>query len=455
MKKATLTLVTALLVGTGPAESKDFPLQFKTLNAQEAMMFPGYGAYGQLQLAKPSSVSKEPRATSSRPLYGELRAVSSDRAVAFRLDESGGTGQGYDTLIVDSNNNGDLTDDAAIKRAAPTTGRVSSPSYDQGSFTVPSLSQVGGNKLVYYAEMFVYRTALANDRTLSSTSTYLGYLRLKAGWYMETTVSLNGVQQRVGLVDGDANGQLGDTWKPRMTKTISGESWYFSMADCFLQEKDGSGSFSRSILNDSSMPFNQVLYLGTQPYRAALTADSKTLLVELWNSPLTEVQMQPQGDQVRSVTLARESTPGQWELMQANAANGRLQLPPGNYRVYQTTLTGKAADGEIMVSAYLRSVKPALAVEAGKPAVLNCGGPLEVKVTAAKTIGIPTSTDGERTVQKAEPILRIGASVEGNAGEVYSSFYKMKDKTVDRPPKPTFAVMDGGKVIASGNLEYG
>ena len=57
-------------------------------------------------------LSKEPEYKSARPLYSAVElGDAKDRFITLVVDESKGSGSGYDTLYVDANNNGDLTDD--------------------------------------------------------------------------------------------------------------------------------------------------------------------------------------------------------------------------------------------------------------------------------------------------------------------------------------------------------
>src|ERR1035437_6542110 len=100
-------LVAVAVVVTVTAE--DFPLTFRTIPAKEVMSFPGgSGTYGQLATAQPAKLRKEPKAKSRHPLYGVCRDLPTSSSFLFRLDESKGDGKGYDQLIVDMNQNGDL-----------------------------------------------------------------------------------------------------------------------------------------------------------------------------------------------------------------------------------------------------------------------------------------------------------------------------------------------------------
>ena len=108
MKKSLFLCGALLLAMPGLATATDYPLTFKTLDAQQALSFPsGSSTYTMLQTSKPAGIVKAPPAVSQHPLYGQIAAGSEQ--LLFRMDESKGTGQGYDRLIVDVNRNGDLT----------------------------------------------------------------------------------------------------------------------------------------------------------------------------------------------------------------------------------------------------------------------------------------------------------------------------------------------------------
>jgi hypothetical protein len=67
---------------------------------------------------------KEPGYISDKPLYAKLALdEKGTRLLVFAFDESSGTGKGYDTIYMDQNLNGDLTDDMAVKGTVKRNGR--------------------------------------------------------------------------------------------------------------------------------------------------------------------------------------------------------------------------------------------------------------------------------------------------------------------------------------------
>ena len=468
MIKTTLLCGVVLTAIPFLAPAKDFPLEFKTLNAEEAMAFPGgSGISGTLRLDNPGDITKAPPAISKHPLYGQLSARTN--RLWFRIDESNGDGKGYDRLIVDLNQNGDLTDDAAVARVEQPkpASVVSRPEIALfGPIPVPEGKKIGAWRPIYFAQMYLFPPPA--DAAANRNSSYLGQLRFKAGWYLETTVELDGVTRKVGVVDGNSNFRLGELNQPTTYQNGAETNWYFQGGDYFLVDNDGSGKFENSIGSSESAPFGPLLYLGAKPYKAVLAADSKSLALEPWTGPLAELALQPHGEQVNGIQVAWESVPGQWQLLQSGVENGKAQVPPGNYRLYTCMLKVKTTTGDTLnLSGYKRIPKDTTKAEAGASTPFKCGAPLEVKVTSARD----TRNSGSSAPESgsfldrffsgsagAEPVLQqlIQASVIGAGGEIYSGFNLQGKGNLRQPSKPTFTVVTtDGKQVASGNMEFG
>ena len=449
------------LAAAATASAEDFPLTFRTIPARDVMSFSGgYGVYGQLRVEKPAKLRKEPKAMSRHPLYGECRDTSTGPVFAFRLDESKGDGKGYDQLIVDMNQNGDLTDDPVAQRAVLSTDRrVSMP--DQilfGPIQAPADKAVAGGRPVCFAQVYIFnRQFLTYDRMPQNMM--LGQLLLKAGWYLDTTVALDGLKYKVGIYDSDCNLRLGDIARSQ-TSTSRGETtWYFRSGDNLLVHADDSGSFQNDVFQSETHPFGPILYVGAKAYKVALAQDRKSLRVEPWTEALAEVTLQPHGDQVRSVSLAWEQSDGQWQLIRPAVTEGKVMVPPGNYRLYASSLVGKGAlRDQVMVSGMQRVPQTPVSFAAGKANSMDCGAPLDIKVTAVKSRGTARdllAEDSGDTRLSSDYVLGITATVVGAGGEVYSTFQR-GDSFRSRPPKPTFSIVQaGGKTVANGNLEYG
>ena len=124
MFRPTFVCGLVAIVAVVTASAEEFPLTFRTIPAKDVIAFPGgYGVSGSLHLAKPAKVKNEPKAVSRHPLYAECPGTSTADGFIIRLDESNGVGKGYDQLIADMNQNGDLTDDAVTPLVVLPTDR--------------------------------------------------------------------------------------------------------------------------------------------------------------------------------------------------------------------------------------------------------------------------------------------------------------------------------------------
>jgi len=463
MIRPSCLLGLAALAAVATASAGEFPLTFRTIPAKDVMAFPGgYGVYGTLQLAKPAGLKKESRAVSAHPLYGQCRETRDGAAFLFRLDESNGDGKGYDRLIVDMNQNGDLTDDLVVQRVVLPKERGASAS-DQalfGPIQAPQGMKIAGGRPVYFAQTHIYnRELLRGGEATRNSRIMVGQLRLKAGWYLDTTVELNGLRQKVGVYDGDSNLRLGDVPQPQIYTNGGEKMWYFAPGDSLLVDADGSGTFDSDAFQSESCAFSPILYFGPKAYRTTLAADNTSLRVEPWSEELAEVALLPHGDQVRSVTLAWERPDNEWQLIRPGTADGKIKVPPGNYRLYACELLGKGGlRDQVMASAYQRTVEQPLRITAGAANSLRCGAPLEIKVTAEK--GNPRLVALRALASRDSKLdsdveLRINANVIGASGEAYSAYAK-GEKLQQQPPKPTFTIVDSrGAKVKNGNLEFG
>jgi hypothetical protein len=458
MIKRTVVCGLVAMAGVVIASAEEFPLTFRTIPAKDVMSFPG-GFAGSISLRseRPEKLRREPRAVSQHPLYSVAREGVAGTGLLLRLDESRGDGKGYDRLIVDMNQNGDLTDDPVAQPAVLSTARRTSP-MDQilfGPIQAPADKALVGGRPVYYAHVYTYnRQLLFAGQT--SQNIMFGQVMLKAGWYLDTTVTLNGLRQKVGVFDGDANQHLGDVAQPQTFTTRGATTWSFRAGDSFLVDTDGSGSFESSLFQTESCAFGALLYLGSKAYKVALAADCRSLRVDAWPVPLADLALQPRGDQVHTVTLAWEPPGGKWQLIQPPVNDGKAKVPAGNYRLYACNLLGKGSPrDQVMLSGTQRTPQMPVNVAAGKGNTLNCGAPLDISVTATKSRSATRGLFGESSSDTAAGSLRISATVAGAGGEVYSTFQK-GDGFQSKPPKPIFTIRQaGGQEVASGNLEYG
>jgi hypothetical protein len=461
--RTLLGLAAGVAAVAGAAEYK---LEFKTLGADEAWSFAGGpGVAARLSAEKPGDLKKAPPAVSSNPLYGRLAAYPETNGFLLRLDEAKGTGRGYDQFIIDLNENGDLTDDAVTAVNAPASaGPRPDDSTDWrrtgrfGPIVVPETRRMGEWKPIYYAEASVYRTDLAAAR--KDPNIYVGFLRLKAGWFLETVADFGTHQHKLAFYDANSNLRLGDRPAPRL---YNDTNWYFSGGDTILVDANNSGTCEVTLTNSEASPMGPLLYHGPTPCRVALADGRKSVRLDPYEGPLAEVLLKPLGEQVESLSLAWEETKDQWQLLKPEPFDAAVRVPPGRYRLTVCQLRATGTNGiPVFARGYKRTLQPTILFEAGRTNFLLCGAPLAVNVTASGD-GSASAPAGEGLKERLfawlrsfdhERAVHINAEVTGRGGEVYSSYSMgLADK---EPSKPRFTVTgQGGKQIASGNLEFG
>lgn len=455
MTKATVLCAALALSSVVALRSETVPLQFKTIPADQVLHFPGgYGLSFSLSATPPSELKNEPKAVSRHPVYGQYRLAAGGGTLLLRLDESQGDGKGYDQLLLDVNQNGDLTDDTAAPRASSTQERPEVNRVLFGPIQGPASKRLGTNAPVLYAQVYLYSLPRSSGRSILPS----GIVQLKAGWYLEGTVAVDGAQHKVGVYDANSNFRLGEA--PQTLGSRDGEpsaNWGFSRADVWLVDANGSGSFEDDVLQSEAAPFGSLLYVGGKPFKVALAEDGFNVNVEPWSEPLAEVTLEPNNGHVHDVTLAWERQGGQWQQIRPTVAGGKFQVPQGNYRLFGCNLLTKSSAGEPLAAlGYERSARMPRTFVAGKANLLPCGEPLQVKVTAVRAAGgggVFQLFESSNT--EAKGALRISAEVLGAEGEVYSAFLT-GTKLDTRPAKPTFSILDAeGKEVAHGNLEYG
>lgn len=460
MTRAGIIWTAALFAAGFTVTAETYPLAFKAVTAEQIEALPGgYGLYGNLQTTRPAGIKKEPKAVSHRPLYGPGEAYGSSQRYLYRLDESKGNGTGYDQLIVDMNQNGDLTDDAVVLREKPLVrvrGRTAQAAWF-GPIPGPADKEFGGHRTVFYAS--IYLRPVIGQESEEVPGGYMGYLRFKAGWYLEATVQVDGAKRKFAVYDGNNNLQLGEPPEVQEGQSGGERTWYFRPADNFFVDANDSGLFEKDGLEKEVRAFGPIVYVGDKPLKASLEPNCTSLRLEPWTDQLAQVTIEPKGGQLGHLVLAWEHPAGTWRLMSPPVEQGKIRVPPGRYRLYYCALFGQnpGAD-DVMVSGNLRTPKTPLKFEAGKANTLRCGGPIEIAANASKqraqTIddirGQPRDARND-----SDYVVRINANFRGVAGETYSTFLK-GPKLASEPARPVFKVLNAdGKELAKGNLEFG
>lgn len=469
--KSVLLVLLALAVAP-LAPAAEFPLKMRKLTAEEAWICHG-GASPPvvsteiLNTERPAAITREPQATSRYPLYGMLRVIPKS-PIAFRLDESKGTGKGYDRFIADLNGNGDLRDDAVAKGSRKTIP------YAAGAWSTCEIAVFDAIEIpldgkgrswrpIAYPVMYLHahhRQRLGRIHGPLSADRDSAVI-LNPGFYLEATVDLDGARETIGLLDGGRDLRLGDKARVRKAGTASGFRFLLEemFSDRVLRDRDGSGAFEFDVCQSESEPLSDLICLGRNVYRLAIAEDLTSIRLEPTALALGEVIVADQPDKVRTLTLVRERPTGGFEFLTPALADGRAMVPVGTYYLYSCVVAAKDRRGLTAVSrGEMRDSPSPITVTAGKAVALRCGAPIELRVHAQKMVRLGSSlriSDALATSEAGTFAVAVTVQVVGTGGESYALHAKGEDLTVPAPP-PRFRILDeAGEEIATGQLEYG
>jgi len=447
------------------ASTAEFPLRVQELSLSEAMSLAGgYGAYGSLSAVKPAQVKKLPATQSKYPLFSALAREGGGRrmvedGMVFMLDESGGTGKGYDRLVVDLNGNGDLTDDPVWERIEDGSGEFSRHYERQrfGPVPMPESAQVGAWRPRVYVEVLIYNREMLGHGQ-GEMLQFIGQMRVRPGNLLVAEVEVNGMKQRLGVVDGNANFRIGDSPEVAEFRRSPGgrQIWNLRPNDYLLRDLDGSGSFRDAAGLPIAEPLSSLAYFAGKPFNVELGPKLEWIRFEPYAGATGTLDA---GDDVSWLLLGRQQSGGAWEAIAPSLEGGKAVVPAGTYRVSNVAVESRD-DRRFRLTGYDVPLQ-AIEVTSGQTVKTGMGSPIRLEVTANRRTARPGESMGVMGAIRSmfggrrggeDFILEIGVSVLGKAGEVYTGF-SAADEARLAPPR--FEIFTEGKAVGSGDFEYG
>jgi hypothetical protein len=386
----------------GPRVSE---LEYKSVEGMRSKFT--YMGSSTTQLAPNPSVAleKEPVYFSKRPLYSALEMGTAQYAFVF--DESGGTGSGYDTLLMDGNNNKDLTDDPRI-------------AFSVGSTDVPPVEitvEHSGRSHPYH--LSVYPCGASPNHTHMSSS-----------GYCEGELTLGDKTYRVALFDDNCNGTFNDAYAIPAGSPTNGP--VRAQGDALVIDLDGDGQFSKQ-LNDTPEMFHvgKHLSLGDRCYDLDIDPSGRKVTVRETESACGYITTNQKG---YSVDLLGEAGG-----LRLTGDSRKVKVPAGEYRIVSCNLEGQDDGGDpwrIVGQGdwNLSTVE----IAPGENVAMKLGQPLTATITAGR--------NGDS--------FNLGLEIKGQGGETYAPNTFMKNGSP--VPAPRFEVRDSrGEIIARGQFAYG
>lgn len=356
--------------------------------------------------APKESLAAEPEYKSSPVYYAAVYGDAEDNVFTFAIDESGGSGTGYDTVYVDSNNDNRIDPDK--ERCAFSMSSVRREDPIRLKIEVTS----GGKKAPYWFNFTAF------PYTDGKNPVEKIHANLRNSSYYTGEAVFDGKTLRVALADLNSNGLFND---PEVDGTFKGDRFFIDLND--------NDSFKDDRGWDASpgYPYGGYTKIAGRWYEIIASPDGSQVRIASAAPSLGLVEAPAV---VASATLRSESQPCTLDFS-AGPASGIA----GAYRVRSITLRG----GFWQTTAWFpEGSRPAVTIREGETVKLDgVGPPLRIE---------PTVSRGEES-----GTLEIGLEVTGRAGEKYGW-----PRGNGLGVKPGIKVRDeAGHVIFSVNLEYG
>jgi hypothetical protein len=387
----------------------------------------------------PSYLKGRPKLVSSKPLRFEVRLGPEQSPFALVLDESKGTGKGYDLLYVDANGTGDLSDDAPVKATvgeawngtrAPFTGLRALVRYGEQTLPWHFSAAFSVQQVQWFSSFASWQTTVR-----SPAATSVGYC--------EGAVEVDGKRLRVAVVDGDSNGCFDDYIRfPKGARAVGGRL-SSSGTDWVLIDANGDGQYANHLAAMEALSYGRYVLLGGRCYELQVASSGRSLTLSPTSARLGSLSWAGGGAFVASLLTPSDG------MLYVRSGGGPVTVPAGTYRLCGCSFEATDRTGAVW-TAEGRGTWAAtpIHVAAGRTAAVKFGPPLKVAVTA--------TTLGGHPLDSLEPgaWLWLGLSITGQRGETYGVGDIRRDG--ERLKPPAFKVVSAtGATVASGNFRYG
>jgi hypothetical protein len=412
-----------LALADKPAAKSEAPPQFVMVDGAANAH---YSTWTQENTSAPRAcLTKEPEYKSA-PIYFNLELGNAkDRFITLALDESGGPGKGYDTLYVDGNNHGDLTDCPPVKLVVQQQAAQYSNFTAKEPIALTVRYHDGTSR-----QMLTRISNFSNNRYGNNQSNWS--LNCNPAQHVEGKVMFGGKPVLVGIYDsspasGSADACFDGYGTDRLRIDLNGDG---------------------KLTPDEESPLSRVV-----------SCDGKLWELEV-SSAATQVTARPCGLPSAPLAVAAafakdaKLVAGKIELgnhagiaLSARFAEGApTVVPAGKYRVTSASLTLADASGKNWEAAF--TCPRAVQVAAATGASLSFGMPIKVEPVISSMVMNPNDS---ANVYKLGGQIQVSYGMAGPGGERYSSIAPQGA----RPGQKVRILDSEGIEVASGSMEYG
>jgi hypothetical protein len=350
-----------------------------------------------------------PQFRSAKPIYyAAVYGDAPDKTYTLVIDESAGTGKGYDTLYVDLNNDNRIDGPDETVRFPISTTSLERPvrlkfQVKIGEATIPYW--VSFTAFPYKGEKYPVENIHAN---------------LRNGSYTSGEAVVAGKKHPIALADLDSNGLYND---PETAGIFKGDRFFVDLNDDGkFDEKDSDGRYS-------GFPLGRYTKIAGQWYTITPRADGQSVRISAASPALGQVAAPA------LVTRAMLTSPQQEADL--DLSSGKAEAVAGEYRLASVLLETKDKAGKTWRST----------------ARWSNNGP-QVTVPNLGTVSLPIQAPSFNAAPTAAPSgedLMIGVQFTGLSGAEFDWPSGNEGRV-----KPAFQVRDAnGKTVASGTFDYG
>jgi hypothetical protein len=356
-------------------------------------------------------VSEPAYGSSKRVYYAARYGDARDNTYTFVVDESAGTGTGFNTLYADLNNDNRL-DPNTEKFPLTLSGLTTA---EERNVRIMLSVRVGGKTIPYGFNFVAFRYKDQNHPIEKIHAT------CRESTIMVGEAQFEGKQCKVALADLDSNGRFNDC-----------EQGLFR-GDRFLVDLNGNGKFDNNRGEEESFPYGQYAKIGQKWWTVEASVDGGTVQIRAAQPAFGTVKAPAN---VKSVGL---SSPKQFQRLTFKGGAPAEALT-GDYQVRDITLEMTDEQGRWWnTEGGYRQAGPKVSIAPNQQSTLGDVLPLAIQVAV-----LPTA---DPNVIDLEPRI-----VDRHGG----TFSTLRQNNGRHEPPASLVIKDAeGKTVVEADLKYG
>jgi hypothetical protein len=372
---------------------KPIPPDFKLLPGHYALTWDGAldienGIMTFEQDASPALFKKLPTLASSKPIYKQFTVDGTyeDGSLLVVLDESKGTGKGYDRIYVDSNRNSDLSDDTPSEL----TLQAGSPVAFGPWVTVDARQGRAQTAQIHPIQVRFNAYSYSNDLLSLSMSR-------KGGW--KGTADSSKGKIPIAVLDSNSNGIYND-------RSVVKNGIAESEGDCIYADTNGSGSLNFNYDSPHKIPLNEAARIGDALYTINVNDTGDEVEIAPYSGPTGRLLIRGGNIYGLSSTVVQIRIVGSSGIYsEIGEDEGRgFVLPTGKYKAEYFTLNLKSKQGK-SIQLSCRSDAEAV-VRPGESTTITIEGKLTSRIDPEKKETVLHSNSGDAIIWS----MKLGGS---------------------------------------------